>query len=181
VVGDQATLERFGALADKAVWSTPLDEQAEREIRRMKARMERERIPLSDDPQFHLKLGRGSLSDVEWTAQLLQLRTGTRAASTREALGLLEAGGTLAPSDAAKLEAAYDFCGATRNRWHLVGNYVAGTGAMAGGGADAMPHQGDALSHLARSLETTPVDLRESYRRVTRRSRKVVERLFYDL
>jgi hypothetical protein len=52
---------------------------------------------------------------------------------------------------------------------------------MAGGGADAMPHQGDALSHLARSLETTPVDLRESYRRVTRRSRKVVERLFYDL
>ena len=47
----------------------------------MKARVERERIPPSDDPQFHLKLGRGSLSDVEWTAQLLQLRTGTRASS----------------------------------------------------------------------------------------------------
>ena len=39
----------------------------------MKARIERERIPPGEDPQFHLKLGRGSLSDVEFTVQLLQL------------------------------------------------------------------------------------------------------------
>ena len=44
--------------------------------------MERERIPPGDDPQFHLKLGRGSLSDVEWTAQLLQMQHGVRAAGT---------------------------------------------------------------------------------------------------
>ena len=44
-----------------------------REIRRTKARIERERVPASDDPKFHLKLGPGSLSDIEWTAQLLQL------------------------------------------------------------------------------------------------------------
>ena len=79
VAGDESVAERFQALADEAVWSAPLDEAAEREIRRMKARIERERIPPSEDPQFHLKLGRGSLTDVEWTAQLLQLRTGTRA------------------------------------------------------------------------------------------------------
>jgi hypothetical protein len=32
---------------------------------------------------------------------------------------------------------------------------------------------------LARSLATSPGRLRDEYRRVTRRSRRVVERLFY--
>jgi hypothetical protein len=35
------------------------------------------------------------------------------------------------------------------------------------------------MAALARSLGMTPTDLRESYRRVTRRSRNVVERVFY--
>ena len=95
VAGDAAAIERFVALADKAVWATALDETSEREILRMKARVERERIPPSDDPQFHLKLGRGSLSDVEWTVQLLQLRTGTKASSTRDALDQLERDGAV--------------------------------------------------------------------------------------
>ena len=42
----------------------------------MKARIERERIPPGEDSRFHLKLGRGSLSDVEFTAQLEQLAHG---------------------------------------------------------------------------------------------------------
>jgi glutamate-ammonia-ligase adenylyltransferase len=181
VAGDNSVIERFVALADQAVWTTPFGEAAEREIRRMKARVERERIPPSEDPQFHLKLGRGSLSDVEWTTQLLQLRTGTRASSTREALSRLEREGALEAVDAATLKEAYRFCTRTRNRWHLVGNYVAGAGGVVGAGADAMPHQPELLSRLARSLGTTPTELRESYRRVTRRSRKVVERVFYGL
>ena len=181
VAGDDEVVERFAVLAAQAVWSAPLDEAAEREIRRMKARIERERIPPSDDPQFHLKLGRGSLSDVEWTAQLLQLRTGTPATGTREALDLLERAGALDPGDAAALRDAYRFCARTRNRWHLVGSYVAGAGGVAGAGADAMPRQPRLQSRLARSLGTTPTELRESYRRVTRRCRKVVERLFYGL
>jgi len=181
VAGDDEVIERFVALADQAVWSTPLDEAAEREIRRMKARIERKRIPPSDDPQFHLKLGRGSLTDVEWTAQLLQLRTGTRASATRDALDRLEAAGALQAGDAAALRDAYRFCARTRNRWHLVGSYVAGAGGVVGAGADAMPSQAHLQSRLARSLGTTPTELRESYRRVTRRCRKVVERVFYGL
>jgi glutamate-ammonia-ligase adenylyltransferase len=181
VAGNEAVVERFVALADQAVWSSPLDETAEREIRRMKARIERERIPPSDDPQFHLKLGRGSLADVEWTAQLLQLRTGTRATGTRDALDLLERAGALDATDAGALREAYGFCARTRNRWHLVGSYVAGAGGVVGSGADAMPRQPQLQSRLARSLGTTPTELRESYRRVTRRSRKVVERVFYGL
>ena len=60
-----------------------------REIRRIKARVERERIPPSDDPKFHLKLGRGGLSDVEFTAQLLQLQHGVRETATIRALDRL--------------------------------------------------------------------------------------------
>jgi len=127
------------------------------------------------------KLGRGSLSDVEWTAQLLQLRTGTRASSTRDALERLSRAGFIDTADAAILKEAYRFCTRTRNRWHLVGNYVAGAGGVVGSGADAMPRQPELQSRLARSLATTPSDLKESYRRVTRRSRKVVERVFYGL
>ena len=84
-------------------------------------------------------------------------------------------------ADAAPLREAYRFCARTRNRWHLVGNYVAGAGGVVGSGADALPRQPELQSRLARSLGTTPTDLRESYRRVTRRSRKVVERVFYGL
>ena len=68
------------------MYRDPFTEDDVREIRRMKARIERERIPPGEDPQFHLKLGRGSLSDVEFTVQLLQLVHGgdaSRAAGAR--------------------------------------------------------------------------------------------------
>jgi len=181
VAGSQQVAERFEALVDEAVWASPIDESAVREIRRMKARIERERIPPRDDPQFHFKLGRGSLADVEWTAQLLQLRTGVRGTGTQDALDRLEQAGALSGADAACLKEAYRFCGKTRNRWHLVGNYLAGAGGVVGSGSDALPRQPELQSRLARSLGTTPTDLREAYKRVTRRSRKVVERVFYDL
>ena len=45
-----------------------------REIRRIKARVEAERLPRGADPHRHTKLGPGGLADVEWTVQLLQLR-----------------------------------------------------------------------------------------------------------
>ena len=60
-------------LAEPFVYRDPFPEDDVREVRRMKARIEQERIPPGEDPQFHLKLGRGSLSDVEFTVQLLQL------------------------------------------------------------------------------------------------------------
>jgi glutamate-ammonia-ligase adenylyltransferase len=69
------------------------------------------------------------------------------------------------------LRAAYRFCERTRNRWWLVGS--------APPTPDALPQRPDDLSHLARSLATSPGRLRDEYRRVTRRSRRVVERLFY--
>ena len=155
-------------LAD-AVWAPGLSADDEREIRRMKARIERERIPAGEDAQFHLKLGRGSLSDVEWTAQLLQLRHGVRATGTAEALDALATRGILEAQDYAVLLDAYRFCERTRNRLYLVRS-------MPG---DSLPQQPGELARLARALDTTPTALREQYRRVTRRARATVERLFY--
>src|SRR5205085_1778909 len=79
------------------VWTGRLADEEAREIRRIKARIERERIPHGEDPQFHLKLGRGSLSDIEFTAQLLQLQHGVRATGTMDALVRLEQAGPSAP------------------------------------------------------------------------------------
>ncbi|MCU1448446.1 MAG: glutamate-ammonia-ligase adenylyltransferase [Acidimicrobiales bacterium] len=168
VAGEVDVGRRFMELIEPHVWR-PMTDDDVREVRRMKARIERERIPAGDDPQFHLKLGRGSLSDIEFTAQLLQLQHGVRSPGTMAALEALTAAGALDPDDAATLSAAYRFCERTRNRWYLV----------KGSPGDALPTQGDDLARLARSLGTTGGELREQYRRVTRRARQVVERVFY--
>lgn len=171
VAGDAGIGAGFMELVERFVWARPLDEDSARQIRRMKARVERERIPAGEDPLFHLKLGRGSLSDVEWTAQLLQMQHGVRAQGTMAALEALVAAGAMAAEDAAALSDAYRFCERTRNRWYLV----------RGAPSDSLPTQADQLARLARSLDTTATELRESYRRVTRRSRQVMERLFYGI
>ena len=85
------------------------------------------------------------------------------------ALAELKAAGALSPADAAALTASYVFCERTRNHWFLV----------KGTRGDSLPTEPEQLAHLARSLGTTASDLREDYRRVTRRARSVVERLFY--
>jgi glutamate-ammonia-ligase adenylyltransferase len=171
VAGDPEVARRFMAVVDDFVWRRPLDDDGQREIRRMKARVERERLPAGEDPQFHLKLGRGSLSDIEWTAQLLQLRFQIASPGTVAALGALVESLVLDPADAEVLTLAYRFCERTRNRLYLV----------RGAPGDALPTQSDQLSRLARSLGTSAVALREDYRRVTRRARLVVERLFYGI
>jgi glutamate-ammonia-ligase adenylyltransferase len=171
VAGDADVARRFMAVVDDFVWQRPLDDDGQREIRRMKARVERERLPAGEDPQFHLKLGKGSLSDIEWTAQLLQLRHRIASPGTIAALAALLEAGVLDPTDAEVLMTAYHFLERTRNRLYLV----------RGAPGDALPTQADQLSRLARSLGTSAVALREEYRRVTRRARLVVERLFYGI
>ena len=51
------------------------------EIRRIKARVDTERLPRGADPTTHTKFGRGGLADVEWTIQLLQLQHAPRCRS----------------------------------------------------------------------------------------------------
>jgi len=169
VAGDADVGARFMEIVEGFVWEPPFSADEVREVRRMKARVERERIPSGEDPQFHLKLGRGSLSDVEWTAQLLQLEHGVRQPGTMAALIALAEASHLDQADADALAEAYRFCEQARNRLFLV----------RGAAGDALPTQPDQLATLARSLDMTASELREHYRRVTRRSRAVMERLFY--
>ncbi len=167
-VGDADVSRRFFETLAPLVWRG-VSPNERREIRRIKARVERERIPPGEDPQFHLKLGRGSLSDVEFTAQLLQLEHGVPSQSTDAALERLVAAGALDGDDWSILSEAYRFCEHTRNRLFLVNS----------GPGDSLPSQPQRLTKLARSLGTSPTALRDDYRRVTRRARRVVERVFY--
>ena len=169
VAGDRELTNRFFEVLDPFVWRDGLSEADRREIRRIKARVERERIPSSEDAQYHLKLGRGSLSDVEFAAQLLQLEHSVRSPGTIQALDALVATGALEVGDHAVLVEAYRFCERARNRWFLV-NSAPG---------DTLPPRLEELERLAVSLGTAARQLRDDYRRVTRRSRRVFERLFY--
>jgi glutamate-ammonia-ligase adenylyltransferase len=169
VAGDPRVGARFAEIAGHFVWDKGLADDDARDIRRMKARVERERVPSGEDPEFHLKLGPGSLSDVEWTVQLLQLRTGVRAEGTLEALRALSTAGALEADDANVLAEAYRFCETTRNRLYLV----------RGRPGDSLPPPGHHLTVLARSLGMTAPELRDQYRRLTRRARRVTQRLFY--
>ncbi|CAN5144271.1 bifunctional [glutamine synthetase] adenylyltransferase/[glutamine synthetase]-adenylyl-L-tyrosine phosphorylase [soil metagenome] len=169
VAGDAELGRRFLNLLAAAVWGHPLDGEGVREIRRMKARIERERLPAGEDPQFHLKLGRGSLSDVEFCVQLLQLQHQIPSPGTMTGLSRLVEANVMDVDDAAVLSDSYRFCERTRNRLYL----------LRGAPGDSLPRASEELARLARSLDTAPVELREHYRRVTRRARMVIERLFY--
>lgn len=169
VAGDRELGERLVARIHAAVLARPLSGEEEREVRRMKVRIDHERIAPGEDPAFHLKLGRGSLSDIEFTVQLLQLRHGVPGAATLDALGALVEAGHLPDEEAQVLIEAYRFCEGARNRSFLVV-----------GAGDALPSRPEQATPLARSLGFTVASLREEYRRVTRRARRVVERRFYD-
>jgi glutamate-ammonia-ligase adenylyltransferase len=144
VAGDPALGSGLVDLLAPFVWRPP-DEDDVREIRRMKARIEAERLPAGEDPDFHLKLGRGALVDIEFTVQLLALRHDVRSPATLTALDRLEGIGAVAAADAQVLRTAYAFCERARNRAHLVG----------GTAGDALPQDPLVLARLARSLGTT--------------------------
>jgi [glutamine synthetase] adenylyltransferase / [glutamine synthetase]-adenylyl-L-tyrosine phosphorylase len=159
----------------------PLDgisEVAVREIRRIKARMEAERIPRGADRALHVKLGPGGLSDVEWTIQLLQLRhahalPALRTTRTGTAMAAAVQAGLLAAGDAAELTAAWELAARIRNAIMLV----------RGRPGDTLPAKHSELTAVARLLGYPPGDaaqaLEQDYRRAARRARTVMEPLFY--
>lgn len=169
VGGDADLGTRLEAELRHAVWEQPFTRTEEREVRRMKVRIEHERLSPGDDPEFHLKLGRGSLSDIEFTVQFLQLRHGIDGGDTLVALDELVEAGHLSVDDADVLGVAHRFCERTRNRNYLVN-----------GQGDSLPIRPERATPLARSLGVSVTDLRAEYRRVTRRARRVVEHRFYE-
>ncbi|MEV4950283.1 bifunctional [glutamine synthetase] adenylyltransferase/[glutamine synthetase]-adenylyl-L-tyrosine phosphorylase [Streptomyces sp. NPDC053755] len=178
MAGDLELGERFIELVDPLRYPVEgLGEDAVREIRRLKARMETERMPRGADPTLHAKLGRGGLSDVEWTVQLLQMRhgwaePGLRTTRTREALAAARAAGLIPGDEARILDEAWVLATRVRNAVMLV----------RGRPGDTFPSDGRELAAVGRYLGYGPGRIGEmvdDYRRITRRARAVVEELFY--
>ena len=175
--GDPNLGERFTQLIAPHVYPDTLNPDAIRAIRTMKARIERERLGPGEDPDFHLKLGKGGLNDIEFLVQLHQMRFGSqnpdlRTPGTMAALAVLQETGHLSSSEARDLIAAYQFCGRLRNRLFL----------QFGQPIDSLPTDQDELTRLALSLgrfDAPRSSVREEYRRLTRRARRLVEKRFY--
>ncbi|MGY1668818.1 bifunctional [glutamine synthetase] adenylyltransferase/[glutamine synthetase]-adenylyl-L-tyrosine phosphorylase [Geodermatophilus sp. SYSU D00696] len=148
------------------------------EIRRIKARVERERLPRGADPATHAKLGRGGLADVEWTVQLLQLQhagrlPALRLPSTVAALAQLVAAGLVERAQADALREAWELASRARNAVFLV----------RGRPSDQLPRPGLELAGVARASgcgpDVDPGRFLDDYRRTTRHARGVVEQVFY--
>ncbi|MFF0554916.1 bifunctional [glutamine synthetase] adenylyltransferase/[glutamine synthetase]-adenylyl-L-tyrosine phosphorylase [Streptomyces sp. NPDC004266] len=178
MAGDQELADRFIELVDPLRYPAEgLGEEAVREIRRLKARMESERLPRGADPTLHAKLGRGGLSDVEWTVQLLQMRhgwaePGLRTTRTREALAAAHAAGLIPTEEAQTLDEAWVLATRVRNAVMLV----------RGRPGDTFPSESRELAAVGRYMgyEAGHVgEMVDDYRRITRRARAVVEELFY--
>jgi glutamate-ammonia-ligase adenylyltransferase len=181
-IGGESDLdERFRAMVDPLRYPAGgLAEPALREVRRIKARVESERLPRGADPLRHLKLGRGGVSDVEWAAQLLQLQhaheiDGLRTTGTVAALDAAERAGLLDPQDARCLREGWVL--ASRLRSAL----VLWSGKVGGPRADVLPSDARSLSALASLLGDVGSggDLEELYLRTSRRARSVMERVVY--
>lgn len=177
VAGDQELGLRFLHIIDKVRYPEGgVSTDAVREIRRIKARVDAERLPRGADPATHTKLGRGGLADIEWTVQLMQLRRahdvlGLHNTSTLQSLDVIEENKLLAAADVALLRDAWLTATKARNALVLV----------RGKPTDQLPGPGRLLSAVARVAGWPNDDGSEfldHYLRVTRRAKAVVERVF---
>ena len=150
------------------MWA-PLTDDDRRAIRRMKAR-DRDRAGAARrgprvPPQARARAGWPTSSSAR---SCCSSSTASAPPARSRPLDALRPPAVLDDDEAGALVAAHRFCDRTRNRWFLV----------RGAGPTSLP-TGDDLGRLAHSLGTTATDLRDEYRRVTRRARRVVESRFY--
>ena len=177
-IGDPDLRRRFRELID------PLRFPAEgispddvREVQRIKARVDAERLPRGADPATHLKLGRGGLADVEWTVQLLQMQhagrvEGLRTTRTLDALNAAVEADLIPAEDAQALAAAWRMASGLRNAIVQV----------RGKGSDQLPRDTRdraAVAHIRGYAPGESDKMVDDYLRVTRRARRVVERVFW--
>ena len=178
IAGSEELGRAFIELIDPYRYPREFTAEQAQQVRRMKARVEHERMPHGADRTRQLKLGRGGLSDVEWLVQLIQLQhahkvQGLRTTSTLEALNAAVEANLVAAEDAEVL----------RDAWLLATKIRGGNVLRGVRQSDLLPTLRDALEAVARWSGYTPGNARqleEDYLRVTRNARKVYERLFFE-
>lgn len=177
VAGSVKLLRAFTDMADEVRYPAHRDAQALREIKRIKARVETERLPQRIDPTRHLKLGPGGLSDVEWLVQLLQLQHAhdVPALRTTSTLGALQAAvdaDLIGEDDARLLRAA----------WLLAARLRSANTLLSGQTSDVLPTDRRLLDGIGRILEYPPhsaTEVEDDWLGTARRARRVFDRLFY--
>ncbi len=177
VAGDEDLGQRFLLMADKTRYPPGgVSPKTVQEIRRIKARVDAERLPRGADPNTHTKLGRGGLADIEWTVQLLQLQhaheiPALHNTSTLETLNAIGAAELIAEGDVELLRQAW--LTATRARNALV--------LVRGKPTDQLPGPGRQLNAVALAAGWDSDDggeFLDNYLRVTRRAKAVVRKVF---
>jgi glutamate-ammonia-ligase adenylyltransferase len=178
MVGDEDLCRRFTELIDPLRFPAGGISDADvREVRRIKARVDDERLPRGADPATHLKLGRGGLADVEWTVQLLQMQhagaiEALRTTRTLKALRAAVEAGLLGLSDADALSNAWRSASGLRNAITQV----------RGRPADSLPRDTRERAAVAQIRGYPPGEsdrMVDDYLRVSRLARQVVERVFW--
>jgi glutamate-ammonia-ligase adenylyltransferase len=179
VAGDQDLGHRFLLMIDDVRYPPGgVSAETVQEIRRIKARVDAERLPRGADRTLHTKLGLGGLADVEWTVQLLQLQHAgdlpeLRTTSTLEGLREASEAGLLTAEDVSELTDGWTLATRARNAVMLV----------KGKPGDQLPRSGRELAAVAYALgypaDGDPGVFLDDYRRTARRARSVVERVFY--
>ena len=173
---DDDLADKFTSLIDIYRYPAELSASQLTEIKRIKARVESERLPMGADPARHLKLGRGSISDVEWVVQLYQMKLAyqkpeLRVLGTLEALGHLEKLGEFSIEQAEYLRAGWLIAARCRSALVLAIDKL----------VDLLPTDRRALEATARILEYKPgaaAELEADYLAATRKARRAYEQLF---
>ncbi|PQZ89261.1 bifunctional [glutamine synthetase] adenylyltransferase/[glutamine synthetase]-adenylyl-L-tyrosine phosphorylase [Arthrobacter sp. MYb222] len=175
--GDDQLAEDFMELIRPVRYGKGLDESEIRDIRKIKARVESERLPRGADPNRHLKLGRGSLSDIEWLVQFYQLQYAWKHESLRTTSTLR------ALEELAKLELiAQDDSELLAIAWRLATQIRSAEIITSGRSSDVLPSSARDMEAVARWCGYEPhfgVELEEDYLRATRHARGIFELLFY--
>ena len=169
---------RFMELARPFAFPADLHPDALAQIRHLKARMERERIPRGIDPRRHLKLGPGGISDIEFAVQIVQLKHAhgipqLMTPNTVEALNIAQEEDLLPSADARVLSDSYRLLTRLRNRYFL----------LLGRPVDALSNKPEELEALGISMgfEDQPrQELEEHFLRTVRRVRRICEPLIFD-
>jgi glutamate-ammonia-ligase adenylyltransferase len=178
MVGDEDLCRRFTELIDPLRFPADgLSQDDVVEVRRIKARVDAERLPRGADPATHFKLGRGGLADVEWTVQLLQMEHAGRVPELRttrtlEALQVAVDHELLGEEDAQGLTEAWRFASRARNA----------TVQVRGKATDQLPRDARERAAVAAVLQYAPGEsdqMVNDYLRSARRARAIVDRLFW--
>ena len=175
--GDRELAESLLRLVPAYAFPPLLEDRSIDEIRHLKARMERERIPRGTSARLNLKFGPGGMTDVEFACQIIQITHGhdhpeLRVTSTWESLSAAHNARLISEESARRLQEAYEFLYGLRNRMFL----------MSGRNRDTLPTRPEELEALgvAMGFKDQPRQrLEEHYLRLTRRARKVAEPLIY--